>query len=110
MRLIDAEVLKEEVSKGSILIEDDVLECETDHKIMVYVLAKLEDFVLKKIDEQPTVEAKEVVHGKWIKRVKNNGGYVASITCSACGYSHSRVTYNFCPECGADMRGEKNGL
>lgn len=55
MRLIDAEVLKEEVSKGSILIEDDVLECETVHEIMVYVLAKLEDFVLKKIDEQPTV-------------------------------------------------------
>lgn len=62
------------------------------------------------IENQPTVEAKEVVHGKWRKRVKNNGGYVASITCSACGYSHSRVTYNFCPECGADMRGEKNGL
>lgn len=62
------------------------------------------------IENQPTVEAKEVVHGEWNKRVKNNGGYVASITCSACGYSHSRVTYNFCPECGADMRGEKNGL
>lgn len=58
----------------------------------------------KIIDEQPSVDAVPVAHGEWIKKVRNNGGYIASITCSACGYSHSRVTYNFCPECGADMR------
>lgn len=56
------------------------------------------------IRNAPTVEAKPVVRGEWMKKVRNNGGYVASITCSACGYAHSRVTYNFCPECGADMR------
>lgn len=62
--------------------------------------------VVTTINEQTAVEAKPVVHGEWIKRVKNNGGYVGSIICSVCGYSHSRVTYNFCPECGADMRKE----
>lgn len=58
----------------------------------------------QRIKELPTIEAEPVVHGEWIMRVRSNSGYVASITCSACGYSHSRVTYNFCPECGADMR------
>lgn len=61
-------------------------------------------FAIAMIESTPIVDAVPVVHGEWIKKVRNNGGYIASITCSACGYSHSRVTYNFCPECGADMR------
>lgn len=60
--------------------------------------------LVMEIEEAPTVEAVPVVRGEWLKRVRNNGGYVVSITCSVCGYSHSRVTYNFCPECGSDMR------
>lgn len=61
---------------------------------------KLMDYIL----DMETIDAKPVVHGKWNAKVRNNGGYTVSITCSACGYSHSKVTYNFCPECGADMR------
>lgn len=53
------------------------------------------------VDEQPTVEP---VRGEWKVKTKSNNGYTVSITCSVCGYSHSRVMYNFCPECGADMR------
>lgn len=57
--------------------------------------------IIETINEQPSVEP---ARGKWIAKTKNQGGYIVSITCSVCGYAHSRVTYNFCPECGADMR------
>lgn len=78
-RLIDAEVLKEEVSNGSILIDDDVLECESIHEIMVYVLAKVEDFVLEKIDVQPTVDVvAEIVER--LEEIKEEREYVAEHT------------------------------
>ena len=58
----------------------------------------------KLVFNAPTIEAVPVVHGEWIKKLRSNGGYIASITCSVCGCSWHRATYNFCPECGADMR------
>jgi rubrerythrin len=74
------------------------------------------------IKEQPTVEAKEVVHGKWIKNKQNpeamqafhelgigKGMGINSIywTCSKCG-SWGTPTSNFCSNCGCDMRGEND--
>lgn len=50
------------------------------------------------IKEQPTVEAREVVHGEWKYR-KLWGFY----TCSECNHG-SKTQDNFCPNCGADMR------
>lgn len=65
------------------------------------------------LDEQPTVDAKEVVHGHWISR-----GY--KIECSVCGHrsflgTHDPVIHTeeksickYCPNCGADMRERKD--
>jgi rubrerythrin len=58
--------------------------------------------VLDSIDAQPTVDAVEVVHGRW-ERVK----FFANATlhnCSICGHAEIR-TYNYCPNCGAKMDG-----
>lgn len=64
------------------------------------------DSIIKGIENVPTVEAKEVVHGKWIGN-----------TCSACclnwdenmvnnadDWGYFEPMPNFCPNCGADMR------
>ena len=59
----------------------------------------------------PAEDIKTVVPGTWIihnRLVKNelldeNEVYV----CSACMEQRTRRKYNFCPNCGADMRGEK---
>lgn len=59
---------------------------------------------LKILDEQPTVDAVPVVHGKWLYN-----GFVKEWECSEC---HSSISLsddrnshpNFCPNCGADMR------
>ena len=52
------------------------------------------------IEEQPTVEAKEVVHGEWIPYTISK---LFSHTCSVCHCDVEEKT-PFCPNCGADMR------
>ena len=52
------------------------------------------------VDELPTVEAKEVVHGKWIPYTISK---LFSHTCSVCHCDLEEKT-PFCPNCGADMR------
>lgn len=61
------------------------------------------------IFEFSTVDAVPVRHGKWIDR---NGAVVAPFweryECSECGARSDNSKY--CPNCGADMRGEEHGL
>lgn len=59
------------------------------------------------IDTAPTVE--ERPQGKWTTKRCS-----LEITCSVCnkGYFYhpkNHFYYNFCPHCGADMRGNDNG-
>ena len=69
-------------------------------------------FFPKIINEQPTVDAVEVVHGRWLTTYKVDtwmgtseiDGYV----CSECGRG-SKVKGNYCPNCGAKMDGDGNG-
>ena len=64
-------------------------------------------FAIKRtLDETPTVDAVEVVHGRWI------GGYSGTEytipKCSRCGYGNGAVgASNYCPNCGAKMDGER---
>lgn len=52
-------------------------------------------------------------HGKWIY---NTDDFTPKMRCSACGYNKPMVAgegieqepNNFCPHCGADMRGDEN--
>lgn len=61
-------------------------------------------YIEKKVRSIPTVEAKEVVHAKWI----HLGG--DEWCCTECGYvistegSWEKPKAKFCEECGADMR------
>ncbi len=63
------------------------------------------------IDQQPTVDAEPVRHGKWIDE-----GYYADYTdvsawrCSECGWhmiGYDYELFRYCPSCGANMEGEK---
>ena len=60
--------------------------------------------VLDSIDAQPTVDAVEVVHGRWIDTDYKPDIYCK---CSVCGrrvYAYDDG-YNYCPNCGAKMDG-----
>ena len=66
------------------------------------------DDVISFLEDAPTVDAVEVVHGRWQQ------GDNLKPKCSICGkyelYSwadHSRC--NYCPNCGAIMDGAENG-
>ena len=59
--------------------------------------------VIEMIKKQPTADVRENVRGEWIfpygdKKYKR---------CSVCGRVFYSIPYNtnFCPSCGADMRG-----
>ena len=53
---------------------------------------------------QPAADVRPVVRGRWIEKP-----YLLGTTnvCSVCGenYGMPHGKYNFCPNCGADMRG-----
>ena len=66
------------------------------------------DWIYSMIESAPTVDAVEVVHGKWVDKM------VRDWHCSVCGKKVPRQVYfdgycyddklNYCPNCGADMR------
>ena len=61
--------------------------------------------VLEYLDEVPAADYRPVVRGKWL----HEGSDVWR--CSQCGYGIMpwNAGQNFCPNCGADMRGVDNG-
>lgn len=108
-RYIDADNLKERIPKD---IHEDVFEncrnCEL-----------LDDEQVKElIDLQPTADVRENVRGEWIE--DNPREKSMMWRCSVCGRIAYYPTigerksykkhcgYNYCPNCGADMRGEVN--
>ena len=61
--------------------------------------------VANAIANAPTIDAVEVVHGRWI--ICSDGYYPY---CSVCNEEpkHGDMT-NYCPNCGADMRERREG-
>lgn len=93
MRLIDADTLKEKMRRTN-----------------RYFDVKFD------IDEAPTIDAVPVVHGRWIEMER-----VHYFKCSRCrnpipykfgwrlydGVVANKRYYNYCPNCGAKMDGDK---
>lgn len=56
------------------------------------------------IDAQPTADVRENVRGEWIQDKHEQAGY-GYFDCSVCGADFYDIDgFNFCPNCGADMR------
>ena len=69
------------------------------------------------LDDQPIVDAVEVVHGRWLmdkleigNPYDGNSTMIADIgNCSVCGYRCEMLpVMNYCPNCGAKMDGDGN--
>ena len=99
MRPIDADALK------------DKLQQHHDFYVMAWGgFGKMPISEKKRVDEitnciaevvnAPTIKPKR---GKWIENTRHE-----SIRCNLCGHYFNRALYpkNYCPNCGADMRGE----
>ena len=86
MRLIDADELL------SIVRSMTVVDKSVMHRILI---------------QMPPVDAVPVRHGRWVMM---EGELAFWDECSECGKKilHRTPYYDFCPNCGADMRGEKD--
>ena len=62
------------------------------------------NFVRTVLLTAPTVDAVEVVHGRWINPYMNRYGHPCHC-CSVCGFKASYQDKNYCPNCGAKMDG-----
>lgn len=115
MRLIDADSLKEGIKelKQSPWYNNDINPSwRQGIKDAVHVVETL------CIDEEPTVDAVPVRHGKWIIRDNPGTGWYR-ITCSECGedvtstapcigfFPNAKVVWDYCPYCGARMDEER---
>lgn len=74
MRLIDADLLKTSMEQGKIVIDEDVLKCDTIHEMLLYLLEKVEDCMAEIIDSQPTAYDVEAVVRELEE--KSNGFFV----------------------------------
>ena len=67
--------------------------------------------MIYKLRDYPTADVRENVKGEWIERKPVHFGKVIKglgsvFVCSVCGEEVDCKPYNFCPNCGADMRGK----
>ena len=95
------------------LIDADALEKILAEKFQVHYgksfSSGIHDFfrcVVKQIRKAPTIEAEPVKHGRWIKKDLFSM-YHKMHNCSECGepvYDNGKP-FNYCPNCGAKMRG-----
>ena len=97
MRLIDADVLKKHIDKLPALPDGNFA---GNHRALKAL-----------INMQPTIEERK--KGKWIDTViPNYTGDLPTLACDQC-YTFFPLAYtggghSFCPNCGADMRGEED--
>ena len=93
MRLIDADALKESWKKN----------IENEGATLALLSA-----LFKSVEDAPTIDAIERKRGRWKRRIVD-GGWNANLICSECGYTLMiEDGYNFCPNCGARMKGADN--
>ena len=90
----------------SALIEAMEKKYELAEKKAFYSVGLSEGFIIAEeiIKEQPTVETKPVVHGEWKFEMST---VFPVYRCSECNCATALGQTKFCPNCGADMRGEK---
>ena len=87
------------------LIDADALFAEFEN-VGWYNNADRDEIAEPLILQAPTIDAVEVVHGKWRRKMVDDGFNIDWI-CSKCGYRVTTdfVSYSYCPNCGAKMKG-----
>lgn len=89
-----------------------VAKCYEIDNDRVYCSPEMADKIYRALHENTNVQ--NMHKGKWIKKQVFNpelDKYVPLIECSVCGYEQyyggSEPKFNYCANCGADMRGKK---
>lgn len=93
MRLIDADLLKKDLEDG--------VNAHTNMPFDQYEWGAHAAYVnaIDLVDEQPTAQIR--IKSRWVYK-ENPGSY----ECDNCG-SYALGAFNYCPFCGADMKGDE---
>ena len=85
--------------------------------VLEFVEPDARPFLAERIKSIPAADVRPVVRGKWKRVVDFTGveafGFKETMVvgwgCNVCGYEVdvSEGSFNFCPNCGADMREER---
>ena len=103
MRLIDADALIERMYHDAFETDTDMQKWDSGCWIRYKMFENA-------IDDAPTIDAVEMVHGEWIESnlIKDGRIFLCS-NCNMAWVSKKRTMdgMNYCPYCGADMRERK---
>lgn len=105
MAIFDAPTVKTEgdtISRQAAI--DAVMETEPYLGAENIVYQRTDD-VIANINKLPSAQPERKT-GKWIEHNPHKWGLGIKYECSECGYEVDCEEPNFCPNCGADMRGE----
>lgn len=116
MRLIDADVLYEQLKQDEEMARNRVLDTESSlpypnnlNPSYTRYLAQMDERTRLKyiVADAPTIEERK--KGKWIPCFDEED-YPLGCKCSVCNetYVMPYGLSNFCPNCGAEMRGEED--
>ena len=73
-------------------------DCDTNCKLC---------YLIDTVKEEPAADVRPVVRGKWIVHTSDLFPTDSTIECNQCHAEQpAGIDDNFCPNCGADMRGE----
>ena len=100
-RLIDANELEREIQKMFVPYGDGTY--PGDYEKMLHAETLVD--VLETMNEQPSVDTVEVVHGYWIRHYDDIFPAESTQECSVC-HEHEDMLLcneNYCPNCGARM-------
>ena len=104
VRLIDANVLKEDLKNmlARVMYESDLDFDHSHAKIWTATITGIQHSI-KRLDNAPTIDAVEVVHGRWIEHPDDRCSLFNGWECSECKQIVSGGRGNYCPNCGAKM-------
>lgn len=94
------------ISRSALIeeIERQKLGLSGNSELAYNLTLRIADIFCNIIRNQPTVEAKPVVHGEWeVNGVNPHNMTVGNWRCTECDGISLKYS-DFCPNCGADMR------
>ena len=101
-RYIDVDELKAKYDMG-----EDCLDCKTPVLGCQYRYDYTKMDFCGWLDDMPTADVREVKHGKWKINADDLFPVESTMECSVCHHEQPlNIDDNYCPNCGAEMRGE----
>ena len=94
-------------------IDADNARIDADERGFEYWYSDVDiDAVQRFLDDQPTADVRENVHGKWLM---SDVSKLRPYMCSRCGSLYDvdtvmgKIVWNYCPNCGAKMERSEDG-